>query len=126
MALNYFTDFPDRVEQLQKYCQLSQLASPLEEYFGEKDFFKNPDEAMTFYHGVLEELGKLAATEIRPSAQIIDQTGASLVDGEVILPKELEANIHKLKELGVFSGLASRSMRALTYPKLCRRWLLKF
>ncbi|NBX67760.1 MAG: acyl-CoA dehydrogenase [Proteobacteria bacterium] len=125
MALNYFTDFPDRVEQLQKYCQLSQLASPLEEYFGEKDFFKNPDEAMTFYHGVLEELGKLAATEIRPSAQIIDQTGASLVDGEVILPKELEANIHKLKELGVFSGLASRSHEGFNLPQAVQAMALE-
>ena len=31
MAQNLFTDFPDRIEQLKKYCELSKLAVPLEE-----------------------------------------------------------------------------------------------
>lgn len=117
MPLNYFTDFPDRVEQLKKYCQLSELSLPLEECFGEPNFFKSSEEAMNFYFGVLEELGKIAATEIRPTAQKIDQTGASLNQGEVTLPQELESNINRLKELGVFSGLASRSQGGFNLPQ---------
>ncbi len=117
MAQNLFTDFPERVEQLKKYCNLAQLSAPLEETFGEKDFFKNSNEAMEFYYGVLEELGKLAATVIRPSAQVIDQTGAHLKDGEVILPKELEENIARLKYLGIFSGLASRAQGGFNLPQ---------
>ena len=93
MAQNLFTDFPERVEQLTKYCELSQLAAPLEEAFGEKDFFKSPQEAMEFYTGVLEEVGKLAATVIRPRAQEVDRIGAHLKDGEVILPEDLQDNI---------------------------------
>jgi alkylation response protein AidB-like acyl-CoA dehydrogenase len=125
MAQNLFTDFPDRVEQLKKYCELAQLAAPLEEAFGEKDFFKSPSEAMDFYHGVLEELGKLAATVIRPQAHKIDSTGARFENGEVFLPKELEENISKLKELGVFSGLASRAYQGFNLPQAVQAMALE-
>jgi hypothetical protein len=109
MAQNLFTDFPERVDQLKKFSELAQLSEPLEEAFGEKNFFKSSNEAMDFYFGVLEELGKLAATVIRPRAQEIDQTGAHFKDGEVTLPEALNDNIHRLKELGVFTGLTSRA-----------------
>lgn len=117
MAQNLFTDFPDRIEQLKKYCELSKLAVPLEESFGEKNFFKSPEEAMEFYYGVLEELGKLAGTVIRPQAEAVDRIGAHLKEGEVILPAPLEENIKRLLELGVFSGLASRANNGFNLPQ---------
>ncbi|MBM4316870.1 MAG: acyl-CoA dehydrogenase [Deltaproteobacteria bacterium] len=125
MAQNLFTDFPERVEQLKKYCELAQLSAPLEEAFGEKNFFKSPSEAMDFYHGVLEELGKLAAAVIRPQAHTVDITGAELKNGEVFLPKELEDNILKLKELGVFSGVASRAHQGFNLPEAVQSMALE-
>jgi alkylation response protein AidB-like acyl-CoA dehydrogenase len=80
---------------------------------------------MDFYHGVLEELGKLAATVIRPQAHKIDSTGARFENGEVFLPKELEENISKLKELGVFSGLASRAYQGFNLPQAVQAMALE-
>lgn len=125
MATNLFTDFPERVAQLKQYCELSKLAAPLEAAFGEKDFFKSPEEAMDFYYGVLEELGKLAATVIRPQAAKIDSCGATFANGEVTLPEELENNINRLKDLGVFTGLASRSNNGFNLPQAVQAMALE-
>jgi len=125
MSQNLFTDFPERVEQLRKLCQLDQLALPLEEAFGEKGFYKSSNEAMDFYFGVLEELGKVAAQVIRPRAHLIDQKGAKLIDGEVLLPKELEDNLSVLKDLGVFNSLASRSHGGFNMPQAVQAMALE-
>ena len=36
MAKNFFTDYPERVDLLNKYSRLRQLAMPLEQAFGEE------------------------------------------------------------------------------------------
>ncbi len=125
MAENLFTDYPERVQQLKQYCDLAELSTPLEEAFGEKNFFKSSAEAMDFYYGVLEELGKLAATVIRPQATKIDSTGAHFNQGEVTLPAELENNINRLKELGVFSGPASRKNNGFNLPQAVQAMALE-
>ena len=125
MAENLFTDYPERVQQLKQYCDLAELSPPLEEAFGEKNFFESSAEAMDFYYGVLEELGKLAATVIRPQATKIDSTGAHFNQGEVTLPAELENNINRLKELGVFSGPASRKNNGFNLPQAVQAMALE-
>jgi 3-(methylthio)propanoyl-CoA dehydrogenase len=125
MAQNLFTDFPERFNQLKKYCQLRELSIPLETAFGEKDFFKTPDEALEFYSGVLEQLGKVAAVQIRPSAQEIDHLGAELKNGEVELPEALQRNLSVLKELGIFSGLTSRAYGGFNLPQVVQTMALE-
>jgi hypothetical protein len=130
MAQNLFTDFPERVDQLKKYCELSKLSGPLEDAFGESNFFKTSNEAMDFYYGVLEEIGKLAATVIRPRAHEIDHTGAHFKEGEVRLPEALLENIQLLKDLGVFTGLNSRAQGGFNLPQAVQtiskpRWKLR-
>jgi len=125
MAQNLFTDFPERVDQLKKYCELSKLSGPLEEAFGESNFFKSSNEAMDFYYGVLEEIGKLAATVIRPRAQEIDHTGAHFKEGEVMLPEALLENIQLLKDLGVFTGLNSRPQGGFNLPQAVQTMALE-
>lgn len=125
MATNLFSDFPERVQQLKKYCDLGKLSGPLEASFGQKDFFKSRDEAKDFYYSVLDELGKLAGSVIREQASKIDAVGASFSQGEVTLPIELQDNISRLRDLGVFSGLASRAYDGYNLPQVVQTMALE-
>lgn len=116
MAQNFFTDFPEREKHLRAYCDVAKLALPMEECFGEKDFYKNTDEAMETYVGALTELGKFAAGDVRPAADAIDREGAHLKDGEVVIPAKLEENLKKAAELGFFSLCHHRSNNGLNMP----------
>lgn len=117
MADNYFTDHPERVEQIQKYLDLEELVPPLEETRGEPDFYKTPREALDFYLGALGEIGKFCAKEVRPWAAQIDAEGAHLKDGVVSYPAKLEENLKRCIELGIFGGLVSRRYGGLNLPK---------
>ncbi len=116
MAENYFTDYPERIEQLLKYSRLEELIEPLEECFGEKGTFKDNKEAIEMYQGALQELGKLCAKEIRPNAAKVDMEGSHLKDGDVQMSPTLLSNIKKCAELGVFSGQASRQAGGFNLP----------
>ncbi len=118
MAENFFTDYPERKDQLFKYSRLESLIQPLEEAFGEKDAFKDTKEAFEMYSGVLEEIGKLCALEIKPSAAKIDLEGTHLVDGEVQMSPTLQSQIRKCAELGVFSGQGSRQVGGFNLPSV--------
>lgn len=117
MAENLFTDFPERVDTIKRYCDLKNLAGPLEEAFGEKGFYKSPEEAMEFYLGALEEIGKLCAKEVKPTAGDIDREGAKYKDGEVILPEKLLSHLKRANDLGVFAGPIARKYGGLNLPR---------
>jgi alkylation response protein AidB-like acyl-CoA dehydrogenase len=116
VAQNYFSDFPERQKQLKEYSDVLKLAMPFEEAWGEKGFYKDADEAMETYMAALSELGKFAATEVRPFAEQVDREGAKLKDGEVILPAKLEENLKKAAELGFFSLSQRRANGGLNMP----------
>lgn len=117
MADNLFTDFPERVAQIKKYSGVEKLVAPLEECFGEPGFYKNSEEAVSFYLGALEELGKFAAKEVRPTASEIDRQGAKLEHGEVILPEALQRHLRRAMELGFFAAPVSRKHGGLNLPR---------
>lgn len=117
MAQNLFTDFPDRVAVIKKSADLGKLAEALEETFGEKGTFQSPEEAMQFYLGALEEMGKYAAQEMKPQAAAIDAEGAHLKDGEVHLPDKMMVHMKRCAELGVFNGPVSRKYGGMNLPR---------
>jgi alkylation response protein AidB-like acyl-CoA dehydrogenase len=117
MADNLFTDFPDRVAQIQKYVSLEKLVDPLEGAFGEKGTFATTAEAMEFYNGALAEIGKFCAREVMPTADEIDRQGARLVDGEVLLPEALQRHVARSAELGVFASPIYRANGGINMPR---------
>ncbi len=117
MAENLFTDFPERVNEIKKYCDLENLSVGLEEAFGERDFFKSPAEAMDFYTGALDEIGKFCAKEVKPAAAEVDRIGAKYQDGEVILPEKLLSHLSRCNDLGVFAGPVGRKYEGLNLPR---------
>lgn len=117
MAENLFSDFPERVEQITKYCDLESLILPLEEATGEKDAFKSPKEGMEFYLGALEEIGRFAAKEVKPTAAEIDRIGVILKDGVVSYPPKLKEHMKRCAELGIFAGPLSKANGGLNLPR---------
>ncbi len=125
MAENLFTDYPDRVAQLTQYSKVEEIIPPLEELFGEKDYFKSGKEGIEFYHGVLSELGKVLAKEIAPNAEAIDKQGLSIKDGEVVYPEKLKANLALLKAMGFFDGQVSRKYGGMNLPRVVQALALE-
>ncbi len=125
MIQNYFTDYPERVEQLTKYCVVKDLALPLEEAFGEKDFYKNSEEAFEFYMSALSEVGRICAKEIRPTADEIDRIGTKMIDGKVVLPEKLIENMKKITELGIFAGPIARKYGGFNTPRNVQYMMLE-
>jgi len=118
MADNYFTEYPERREQLFKYTDIENLIAPLEEAFGDKNAFKDSKEAIETYQGILEEIGKLCAKEIRPNAAKVDLEGSHFKDGDVVMSPTLLANIKRISDLGVFTGQASRAAGGFNLPQV--------
>ncbi len=117
MAKNFFSDYPERVELLTKYSSVRHLAFPLEQAFGEEGYYKTPEEAMDFYKGALDEIGKFAANEVAPTAAQIDEEGAKLVDGDVKLPDALLGHLRRCNDLGMFSANVARKHGGLNLPR---------
>lgn len=125
MAQNLFTDYPDRVEHIKRYAGLDELVLPLEEVLGDKETFKNSKEAMELYLGVLEELGRVSAKEIQPTAAAIDHQGVKLKDGEVAYPEALLTHLARFKELAFFSGNISRGRGGMNLPRAVQTMALE-
>ena len=125
MADNLFSDYPERVEQLTKYSGIEELPGPLEEAFGEKGTFKSTQEAMDFYVGAMDEMGKYAGKEVRPTAAEIDRIGAKFKDGEVTLPDALTQHLKRCGELGFFAAPIHRSQGGLNLPRMVQTMALE-
>lgn len=118
VAQNLFTDFPDRVADVEKYSDLKKLALPLEEAFGEKDAYKSADEAMEVYLGTLAEIGKFAATEIRPQAAAIDSEGLPRQGDQILAPERILEIVSKGAQLGIFSGPIDKANGGFNMPRV--------
>jgi len=114
---NLFTDFPERERVLRENSLLSQVAIPFEDAYGEKGTYKTPEEAMDTYMGILSEIGKVFANEIRPNADAIDREGCRFEDGEVYLPEKLKENLRKCAEMGIFAAPVTKKHGGLSLPR---------
>jgi len=117
MADNLFTSVSDRSLLLRRFSHLPEYAMEWEKTFGDSESFENAEEALAFYEGVLEEIGKFAAQEVRPKASELDQHGVIFKDGEAILPDTLKKHLARLVEMGVFSAQVSKAYGGINLPQ---------
>ncbi|MFM8269959.1 MAG: acyl-CoA dehydrogenase family protein, partial [Pseudomonadota bacterium] len=117
MADNFYLDVPDRSLLLRQFSRLPDYVMDWESTLGNKDTFSNTQEGLEFYQGVLEEIGKFAAQEIKPKAALIDQEGVKFSNGEVTLPPTLQNHLKRFVELGVFSAQVSRAYGGENLPQ---------
>lgn len=117
MSQNLFTSCPDRNALLTRFSRLPDYLMEWETTFGDADTFKNAQEGLEFYSGALEEVGKLAAAEIKPKAAQLDQEGVKWENEQAILPAVLKDHLRKLVELGVFSAQVGKKDGGLNLPQ---------
>lgn len=117
MADNLFTSVSDRSLLLRRFSHLPEYATEWEKTFGDPEAFKSTEEALSFYEGVLEEIGKFAAQEVRPKASELDRKGVVFQDGEAVLPETLKSHLKRLVEMGVFSAQVSRNYGGINLPQ---------
>ena len=114
---NYFSDHPERWDLLANHSRLKEIVTPLEEAFGEKGTYGSDEEAMEFFQGALDEIGRYCANDLKKTDAEIDATGAKLKDGDVVLPEQLLTHLGRVAELGVFGGNVSRKYGGLNLPQ---------
>lgn len=117
MSQNLFTSCPDRSDLLTRFSHLPEYLMEWEQTFGEADTFKDAQEGLDFYVGALEEVGKIAALEIKPKAATLDQEGVKWENEHVILPEVLKSHLKKLVDLGVFSAQVGKKEGGLNLPQ---------
>lgn len=117
MADNLFLETPDRSLLLNRFSRLPDYLLEWENTFGEPGNFKTPQDGLALYSGVLEEIGKFAAQEIKPKASQLDSEGVHFDSGKVILPETLQQHLRKFVELGVFASQVSRKHGGFNLPQ---------
>jgi len=117
MAENLFLEVPDRNDLLTRFSRLSDYVLDWERTFGDPESFKTPQDALELYRGVLEELGKFAAQEIKPKASQLDSHGVHFQNGKVVLPEILQQHLKHFVDLGLFSYQVSRKYGGFNFPQ---------
>ena len=117
MADNLYSDTPDRSLLLTRFSRLPDYLLEWENTFGEPNNFKTPQDGLELYSGVLEEIGKFAAQEIKPHASQLDSKGVHFESGKVTLPETLQKHLKRFVELGVFSAQVSRKHGGFNLPQ---------
>jgi len=117
MADNLYSETPDRGLLLTRFSRLPDYLLDWENTFGEPNNFKIAQDGLELYSGVLEEIGKFAAQEIKPHASQLDSKGVHFESGTVTLPETLQKHLKRFVELGVFSAQVSRKYGGFNLPQ---------
>ncbi|MBF0225700.1 MAG: acyl-CoA dehydrogenase family protein [Desulfobacterales bacterium] len=105
MSTNFYKDNQDLKFYIEKGIDWKPLVELTEYDFKKKDGFKNIDEALKFYKGVLDSIGEFAAKEVDPYTKEIDKEHPFLENGEVKFPPVLRNIFNKIKKLELY-GMA--------------------
>ncbi len=114
--MSFFRDNHDLQFHIQQGIRWERFVPLWEEGFRFEDGPKNLQEARELYEASLAEFGEFAAREIFPRAREIDALGVSFIDGQVVQPKGLLANIEGLKRLGVMAPNLPREHGGYNFP----------
>jgi len=117
MSENLFSSCPDRKALLTQFSRLPDYLMEWEATFGEADTFKDTQEGLDFYSGALEEIGKVAALEVKPKAALLDQEGVRWENEQVVLPETLKSHLRKFVDLGVFAAQVGKKEGGLNLPQ---------
>ncbi len=114
--MNLFRDNADLQFHFSQCVRWERFVPLWEEGFRFEDGPPGLAEARELYDASLTELGEFAAREVAPRARDIDAEGVAFVDGSVVQPKGLLANIEGLKRLGVMAPNLPREYSGFNFP----------
>lgn len=117
MAANFFNDNDDLKFHYEHSLNWEELVSTTELNLTLEGGPRSVKEAREFYDEVVRLVGDLSANQIAKTAAVIDRTGSHLdKQGNVVLPKEMEAAVHAFKEAGFFGMCVPRELGGSNVP----------
>jgi alkylation response protein AidB-like acyl-CoA dehydrogenase len=116
--MNFFADNQDLRHHIEHAIDWDAFVPQLEKGFVDPDGPKSVAEARELYQASLHEIGEYAAREIAKSAAAIDEQGVGFVEGRVVQPPALLANIDGLRRMGALAPCLPRAVGGLNFP-LC-------
>jgi alkylation response protein AidB-like acyl-CoA dehydrogenase len=102
---NYLDDNDDLLYYLERGIDWSPIIEMVEHGYKAPGAPKDAAEAVSTYRDILQMVGTLAADEVAPRAAAIDRKGVKLVDGEAVMPPEMDQLFDQFKQLELH-GLA--------------------
>jgi len=114
--MNFFTDNADLQHVFKNGIAWDGFVPLWEKGFSDPEGPKSTAEARELYAASLGEIGALAAEQIAPRAQAIDDEGVGFADGEVAHPKGLLENIEALRRLGAMAVNLPREHGGFNFP----------
>ena len=99
-STNFYLDNDDIKFHLTKRLDLNEIYQSLSPESQEASGCANGEEYWQLIDSMLESVGKFCAQEIAPKAVLVEKESISLVNGNVVLPPTVLANVRKLIELG--------------------------
>ncbi|HET7295303.1 MAG TPA: acyl-CoA dehydrogenase family protein [Vicinamibacteria bacterium] len=114
--MSFFRDNPDLQFHFGQGIRWERFVPLWEEGFRFEDGPRSLAEARELYAQSLAELGEFAAREVAPRAREIDAEGVGFVDGQVVQPQGLLANVEGLKRLGVMAPNLPREHGGFNFP----------
>ncbi|MBF0102370.1 MAG: acyl-CoA dehydrogenase family protein [Desulfobacterales bacterium] len=118
MSSNFYQDNPDLKFYIEKYIDWDPLVELTEYKFQTKDGFKNVKDAVTFYKGIMDSVGEIAAKEVAPNAKQIDIDHLTLENGEVKFPPVLQKIFDKIKKLDYYGMCMPYELGGMNCPFL--------
>ena len=117
---NFFKDNDDLQYYFDKGIDWESLVRITEHDFADADGegFGSTEEAVDFYHDIIEMFGQFTAEEIKPYEREIDQKGVDLVDGEVVFPERLTEIFDKIKQLDLHGLPIPRELGGMNAPMI--------
>jgi len=119
---DFFADNADLRFYVEHWIDWARLAQEVEyKGFSEEladagEGYSDTAEARSFYEEVLSLAGQLAANEIAPRAAAIDRAGLELVDGEVVMPPEMNEIFETFAETGLHGMCVPRELGGMNAP----------
>jgi len=114
---NFYSDNADLRFYIEDYLDWEALIAEVE-FAPSDEGFESTEEAVGFYKDILELVGDFTASEIAPHVAAIDRQEPKLVDGEVVVPEQLDAIFEQIKALDLHGMCLPRERGGLNCPLL--------
>ncbi len=115
---NFFEDNEDLQFYVNKGIDWAPLVEITEYNWRSPDGFRNVDDAVDFYKGILQLVGEFSAEQIAPHALEIDRDGVCFKDGHVSFPPLLQGIFDQIKGLELHGLCVPRELGGSNAPLL--------
>ncbi len=113
---NFFEDNDDLLYYFDRGIDWEPLVRLVEHDFKAPESFEDLEEARSTYRDIVTMVGEFAAEEIAPVSPEIDREGASMVDGEGVLPAAMNRIFDRMKELELHGLALPRELGGFNCP----------